>query len=141
MKRVREGDPLPKVEQTVTQDRIDRYAEASGDFNPIHVDQEFAAGSHFGGTVAHGMMVAASISQMMTAAFGTDWLRSGRLKLRFRAPVLPGDTVTAFGAVKRVRQLDGATEVVCTVGVRRQNDESAITGDATVTLASAGSTS
>jgi 3-hydroxybutyryl-CoA dehydratase len=141
MKSVREGDPLPKVEKTVTQDRIDRYAEASGDFNPIHVDQDFAAGSHFGGTVAHGMMVAASISEMMTAAFGTDWLRSGRLKLRFRAPVLPGDTVTAFGAVKRVRQLDGATEVACSVGVRRQNDESAITGDATVTLASAGSTS
>ncbi|MCH8206784.1 MAG: MaoC family dehydratase [Chloroflexi bacterium] len=141
MKRVREGDTLPKVEKTVTQDRIDRYAEASGDFNPIHVDQDFAAGSHFGGTVAHGMMVAASISEMMTAAFGTDWLRSGRLKLRFRAPVLPGDTVRAFGAVKRVRQLDGATEVACSVGVRRQNDESAVTGDATVTLASAGSTS
>ena len=141
MKRVREGDRLPKVEKTVTQDRIDRYAEASGDFNPIHVDQDFAAGSHFGGTVAHGMMVAASISEMMTAAFGTDWLRSGRLKLRFRAPVLPGDTVTAFGAVKRVRQRDGATEVACSVGVCRQNDESAITGDAVVTLASVGSTS
>ena len=141
MKRVREGDPLPTVEKTVTQDRIDRYAEASGDFNPIHVDQDFAVGSHFGGTVAHGMMVAASISEMMTAAFGTDWLRSGRLKLRFRAPALPGDTVTAFGALKRVRQLDGVTEVACSVGVRRQNDESAITGDATVTLASAGSTS
>ena len=141
MMRVREGDPLPKVEQAVTQGRIDRYAEASGDFNPIHVDHGFAAGSHFGGTVAHGMMVAASISEMMTATFGTDWLRSGKLKLRFRAPVLPGDTVTAFGAVKRVRQLDGATEVLCSVGVRRQNDESAITGDATVTLASAGSMS
>jgi len=141
MMRVREGDPLPEVEQTVTQCRIDRYAEASGDFNPIHVDQDFASGSHFGGTVAHGMMVAASISEMMTATFGTDWLRSGKLKLRFRAPVLPGDTVTAFGAVTRVRQLDGATEVACSVGVRRQNDESAITGDATVTVASDGSPS
>ena len=141
MMRVREGDPLPEVEQTVTQGRIGRYAEASGDFNPIHVDQDFASGSHFGGTVAHGMMVAASISEMMTATFGTDWLRSGKLKLRFRAPVLPGDTVTAFGAVTRVRQLDGATEVACSVGVRRQNDESAITGDATVTVASDGSPS
>ena len=141
MMRVREGDPLPEVEQTVTQCLIDRYAEASGDFNPIHVDQDFASGSHFGGTVAHGMMVAASISEMMTATFGTDWLRSGKLKLRFRAPVLPGDTVTVFGAVKRVRQLDGATEVACSVGVRRQNDESAITGDATVTVASDGSPS
>lgn len=141
MKSMREGEPLPTIEKKITQERIERYAEASGDFNPIHIDQEFAAGSHFGGTVAHGMMIAAFVSEMMTAGFGTDWLRSGKLKLRFRAPVLPGDTVTAFGVVKRVCELAGVTEVACSVGVRRQNDEAAITGDAIVTVASAGSAS
>ena len=128
MKSMREGEPLPTVDKEVTQEQIEAYAEASGDFNPIHVDHEFAAGSHFGGTVAHGMMVAAFVSEMMTEAFGTDWLRSGKLKLRFRAPVLPGDTA-------------GVTEVACSVGVRRQNDEAAITGDAAVTVASSGSAS
>ena len=135
---MREGEPLPTVQKKVTQEQIEAYAEASGDFNPIHIDREFAAGSHFGGTVAHGMMIAAFVSEMMTAAFGADWLRSGKLKLRFRAPVLSGDTVTAFGAVKRVRETAGVTEVACSVGVRRQNDEAAITGDAAVTVASVG---
>ena len=138
---MREGEPLPTIDKKVTQEQIEAYAEASGDFNPIHVDHEFAAGSHFGGTVAHGMMVAAFVSEMMTVAFGTDWLRSGKLKLRFRAPVLPGDTVTAFGTVKRVREAAGVTEVACSVGVRRQNDEAAITGDASVIVESAGSAS
>ena len=137
MSAMRKGESLPAITKRVTQEQIERYAEASGDFNPIHVNPEFAAGSHFGGAVAHGMMAAAYISEMMTRSFGTDWLRSGRLKLRFRAPVLPGDTVTTFGAVKRIRGTESGAEVACTVGVKRPNDESAITGDATVTVASA----
>ena len=91
---MREGDDLPTIERLVTQGQIERYAEASGDFNPIHVDKDYAAKSQFGSTIAHGMMIAASISEMMTLAFKEDWLNRGRLKIRFRAPVFPGDTVT-----------------------------------------------
>ena len=140
MSGVREGEALPAITKRVTQEGIERYAEASGDFNPIHIDPEFAAGSHFGGTVAHGMMIAAYVSEMMTVSFGTDWLRSGRLKLRFRAPVLPGDTVTTFGAVKRVCETEVGAEVACSVGVKRGSGESAIIGDATVTVPSADAT-
>ncbi len=128
------GDALSTVEKLVTQDRIESYAEASGDFNPIHVDHDFAAKSQFGGTIAHGMMIAASISEMMTVAFQRDWLESGRLKLRFRAPIYPGDEITAFGQVTRIRERDDTREVTCSVGVRKQNGEAAITGDATVTI-------
>jgi 3-hydroxybutyryl-CoA dehydratase len=127
-----EGDALPSVERIITQDRIGKYAAASGDFNPIHIDEAFAAESQFGGTIAHGMLVAATISEVMSSAFGQDWLESGRLKLRFKAPVFPGDTVTAYGAVKAVREGEGAGEVVCSVGVRRQTGEDAITGEARV---------
>jgi acyl dehydratase len=129
-----QGDSLPTVQRLVTQEQIEKYARASGDFNPIHVDKEFAAASQFGGTIAHGMKIAATLSEMMTEAFSLDWLKTGRLKLRFRAPVYPGDTVTAFGEVKRVRQRDGSRELVCSVGVRKQDGEAAITGDATVTV-------
>ena len=133
-----EGLALPNVEHLVTQEQIERYAVASGDFNPVHVDQEFAAGSRFGGTIAHGMMVAASISQMMTAAFREDWLASGTLKIRFRAPVYPGDSIEAFGRIEHVHPRDQGREVVCSVGVRKQDGELAITGDATVTVRSVG---
>ena len=132
---MKEGDSLPVIEKVVTQGLIQKYAEAAGDFNPIHVDEEFAATSYFGGTIAHGMMIVATISEMMTVAFQADWLTGGRLKIRFRAPVRPGDTVSTFGKVKGVLNREGAKEIACSVGVRRQNEEDAITGDATVTIA------
>ncbi len=129
---VREGDALPAVEREIDQRRIELYAEASGDFNPIHIDREYAAGAQFGSTIAHGMMVAALISEAMTLAFGRLWAEGGRLRLRFKAPVYPGDTVTTFGEVKRVGDDGGVSEIVCSVGVRRQTGEVAITGEATV---------
>ena len=131
---MQEGESLPNIEKQVTQQQIEKYAAASGDFNPVHVDHEFAASSQFGGTIAHGMMIAASISEMMTEAFQEAWARGGRMKIRFRAPVRPGDTVTASGHVKSVREGDGVREVVCSVTVRNQNGEEAITGDASVAI-------
>ncbi len=131
---MREGDAIPTVERLITQDGIERYAEASGDFNPIHVDPAFAATSQFGRTIAHGMMVAATVSEAMGTAFQKDWLESGRLKLRFKAPVFSGDVVTAFGQAKSIRERNGEDEIVCSVLVRKQNGETAITGEATVSV-------
>jgi len=129
-----EGDTLPTVEKTFSQDDVNRYADAAGDHNPIHVDPNFAAGSQFGRRIAHGMMIAASISEMMAQAFGQDWHKSGRMKIRFRAPVFPGETVRASGTVRSVRQIEDATEVAVSVQVTKSNDEAAITGDARVRI-------
>ena len=129
-----EGDTLPTVEKTFNQDDVNRYADAAGDHNPIHVDPNFAAGSQFGRRIAHGMMIAASISEMMAQAFGQDWHESGRMKIRFRAPVFPGETVRASGTVRSVRQIEDATEVAVSVQVTKTNDEAAITGDARVRI-------
>jgi len=129
-----EGDTLLTVEKTFSQDDVNRYADAAGDHNPIHVDPNFAAGSQFGRRIAHGMMIAASISEMMAQAFGQDWHKSGRMKIRFRAPVFPGETVRASGTVRSVRQIEDATEVAVSVQVTKSNDEAAITGDARVRI-------
>jgi 3-hydroxybutyryl-CoA dehydratase len=93
----------PEVEpinRTLDQGMLHRYADASGDHNPIHVDEEFARTTPMGGTIAHGMLVLSFISEMMTAAFGEAWLRSGSLDVRFRAPARPGDSVTARAAAQ-----------------------------------------
>ncbi len=137
--RMQEGDALPTIEKTVTQEQIERYADAAGDHNPIHLDADFATGAEFGGarlegTIAHGMMILAVVSEMMTAAFGEDWLRSGNLKVRFRGPVYPGETVAAFGSVKRVSSVGGANELTCAVGVRKDNGDISINGEAVVRL-------
>ena len=128
------GDALPTVEKTVDQARIEMYAEASGDFNPIHVDAEFAAQTQFGGTIAHGMMIAAAISEMMSAAFGTDWARSGKMKIRFRAPVKPGQRVTARGSVRSIAESESGLRIVCAVSVDKDDGETAIAGTTEVSV-------
>lgn len=56
------GDSLPSVIKHITQREINLYAEASGDFNPIHIDESFAAQTPLGGTIAHGMLILAYVS-------------------------------------------------------------------------------
>ena len=133
-----EGQNLPEIRKPVTQEQINRYAKASGDFNPIHLDPEFAAASSFGRTVAHGMLVLAFLSEMLTTAFGPAWLESGRLKVRFRAPVYPGEEVTTFGRVTKLASQDGNLQVECAVGCRNPRGEDVITGNASVIQAMQG---
>ena len=128
------GEALPTVEKTVDQARIEMYAQASGDFNPIHVDEDFAARTQFGGTIAHGMMIAAAISEMMSAAFGTDWARSGKMKIRFRAPVKPGQRVTARGSVRSIAESESGLRITCAVSVDKDDGETAIAGTTEVSV-------
>jgi 3-hydroxybutyryl-CoA dehydratase len=122
------GDELPAVSRVLSQEKIDRYAAASGDHNPLHIDPTFAAKTQFGGPIAHGMLVLAFISEMMTAAFGERWPASGRLKVRFRGAARPGDTATASG---RVARIDGG-RIVCEVACHNQAGEALISGEAEV---------
>ena len=94
-----QGSSLPSVVKHVTQREINLYAEASGDFNPIHIDEAFAAKTPLGGTIAHGMLILAYASEMMTRAFGQSWLEGGRLSVRFKAAARPQDTITTSGRI------------------------------------------
>lgn len=123
------GADLTPVVKEITQEKINRYAQAGGDGNPLHTDPGFAAQTMFGGTIAHGMLILAYLSEMMTAAFGRAWLSSGRLKVRFKAPARPGDTVSAVGHVARAE----GGHTVCAVECRNQRDEVLVSGEAEVT--------
>ena len=125
---LRTGSELASVVKELTQEKIDRYAIAAGDGNPLHTDPQFAAKTQFGGTIAHGMLLLAYLSEMMAPVFGRAWLSGGRLKARFRAPARPGDRVTASGRV--LRRGDG--RVVCQVECRNQRGELLVSGEATV---------
>jgi acyl dehydratase len=119
---------IAPVVRTITQEQLHDYAAASGDHNPIHVDPGFAATTPFGGTIAHGMLVLALIGEMMYAAHGDEWTRSGRLKVRFKAPTRPGDTVTA--SAEETKRHDSAVEYA--VQCASQTGEVLIEGRATV---------
>jgi 3-hydroxybutyryl-CoA dehydratase len=125
---------VPPLLRRVTQEGIQRYAEASGDYNPIHVDQGYARTTPFGGTIAHGMLVLAYLSEMMAAAFGYDWLAGGRLKVRFRAPARPGDTLTARAEPRRARQVSGDRVFEYGIECCNQRGEALVSGMAEVVV-------
>ena len=132
--KMREGDALPKINKIITSNKIKEYAHASGDLNPIHIDPEYAATSKFGSIIAHGMLIASSISEMMTLAFKQMWVNNGRLKIRFNSPVRAGDTITTFGQIKTIDNADEAQKIICSVTVCTQDGDTAISGEAIVTI-------
>jgi acyl dehydratase len=96
--RISPGQALPSLTKHVTVEQIRQYAEASGDRNPIHLDDTFARSAGLPGVIAHGMLTMAFANQMIT-----DWLGDRallmRLQGRFAGMVLPGDDVTCSGTV------------------------------------------
>ncbi len=119
---------VASVTRTLTQEQLAAYADASGDHNPIHVDPDFARNTMFGGTIAHGMLVLALIGDMMFAAHGDDWVSRGKLKVRFKSPARPGDTVTA--SAERIDRDGGALDY--TVQCANQRGEILVEGRATI---------
>lgn len=130
---VQVGDRLPEIRHEITQEKIGSYAEVAGDYNPIHLDEAYAAKTQFGGRIAHGMLVAATISELMTSVFRRDWIESGKLKIRLRTPVYPGDTIITTGMVKNTKKMDGQTLIICGVDITRGRlGQVAITGEASL---------
>jgi 3-hydroxybutyryl-CoA dehydratase len=122
---------LTEITHRVTQPQLAKYADASGDHNPLHLDAAFAADTPYGRPIAHGMLVLAFVSESMTKSFGRAWMCGGRMKARFRAPVYPGDTVTTAGALKSTSDAKATYAIV----VRNQDGTEVLTADAIVPLA------
>ena len=133
---IHQGDSLPSVVKHITQRDINLYAEASGDFNPIHIDETFAAQTPLGGTIAHGMLILAYVSEMMTTAFGKSWLSTGKLSVRFKAPARPKDTITVSGIINSIEHKEDTSYATCNVEARNQNGETLVTGETVVKLSS-----
>ena len=110
------GDSAEMV-STVTEGTIQKFAEVSGDDNPIHLDAEYAATTQFGERIAHGMLSAGFIS----AVIGTKLPGPGCIylsqSLRFKRPVKIGDEVTARATITALDADKGRAtfETVCTV--------------------------
>jgi 3-hydroxybutyryl-CoA dehydratase len=96
----------PMVE-VITQDSINRYAELSGDFNPLHVDVAFAEKSEFGGTIAHGPMQLQPCFRSLCEILGVDALPAGvTISITYRSPARPGDSAS-FSALSVEENEDG----------------------------------
>jgi 3-hydroxybutyryl-CoA dehydratase len=123
-------DDTAEATLTVTEETIDAYADLTGDDNPIHRDEEYAAETFFGGRVAHGMLSAGVVSAALADLPGDIIYLSQDLD--FENPVRPGQTVTATATV--AEELDDDRLRVETVAEAASDDESQqiLSGEAVV---------
>ena len=116
--------------KTVTEADIVLFAGISGDFNPIHMCEEYAKKTLFGGRIAHGVIPVASLSASMAKLPGLVILLSH--SSRFLKPVRIGDTITAEAEVTAARKERGI--VVLKNTCTNQNGEIVVEGETTVRL-------
>jgi acyl dehydratase len=89
------GEPLAAISQAIAADQTFRYAEASGDVNPIHLDANIAKMAGLPSIIVHGLCTMAFCSKAVIETVGaSDPRRLRRLRVRFVRPVLPGQTIT-----------------------------------------------
>lgn len=125
---------LPSVGDTATRslaltaEHVEAYARISGDRNPLHFDEEFAAGTKFGGLVVQGGLT----TGLLHALAAMDLPGPGSVFLsqnwQFTAPVFIGDTITATATVLSVHDRKPVTQLG--VEVVRQDGETVLTGEA-----------
>lgn len=100
----------------VDQERIDTFADATGDHQWIHVDPARAAEGPFGGTIAHGLLTLSLLPMFLHQIYRVDGVRMavnyGLNKARFPAPVPVGAKLRANSTLAEVTQLDGAVQAV-----------------------------
>jgi acyl dehydratase len=123
------GDKF-STERLVTDELIRKFADVSGDYNPIHLDEEAAKKTRFGRRIAHGMLSGAFISAVLGYELSERRIVYLGQTLRFTAPVFIGDTITATGTVTKIRPDKPVVtiETVCT----NQDGETVVTGEAVV---------
>ncbi|HET8640027.1 MAG TPA: MaoC/PaaZ C-terminal domain-containing protein [Solirubrobacterales bacterium] len=114
-----EGDQIQELRVTPDKYLTTRYAGASGDFNPIHVDPEFAKAVGLPGTILHGLYMMGLVARANAEAVGGGDPRSlKRLSVQFRGMGAPETEIVVSGTVKSV---DGDTVVVDTVAAQGEN--------------------
>ncbi|WP_407312830.1 MaoC family dehydratase [Desulfosporosinus sp. SB140] len=109
--------------------QIRQYAEASGDFNPIHLDDNYARQAGLGGVIAHGMLLMAQLAAMLT-----DWIGEeggiAKLEVRFEQMVRPGDTILCSGSIRARSE----NILVCDLTVVNDSGERVLSGLAHITI-------
>ena len=120
--------------KTITEEDVMKFAEVTGDFNPIHVNPEYAKTQMFGKQVAHGALSSGLISAVLgTELFGPGILYTNQT-VAFKKPVFFGDTLKAVGTVKdKFTKKDGKMKfIICDTKVYNQNDEVVTDGEGTI---------
>ena len=125
------GDTF-SVSKEVTDELIRQFADVSGDYNPIHLDEEFAKETRFGKRIAHGLLTASFISAVLGYKLSERKIVYLGQTLRFKHPTFIGDTVTAKAKVIKIRE-DKAIVTIETI-CENQDGVLLVKGEATIML-------
>jgi acyl dehydratase len=125
------GDKF-SVSKQITDAVVRAFAEISGDYNPIHLDEEYAKTTQFGKRIAHGMISGALISAVLGYEFKERRVVYLSQTLKFVAPVFLDDTVTATATVINIRR-DKPVVTLRTV-CANQNGETVVEGEGVVKI-------
>ena len=122
-------------EKTVSEDDINSFADVSGDYNPVHMDEAYAAGTFFKSRIAHGMLTASFISTVLGTRLPGPGCIYLSQNLRFLASVRIGDTVKALARVASLDMARRRAQFACHCEV---NGKIVVEGEATVFVPSRG---
>jgi len=117
--QVKSGDGLPELRVTPDKYLPHRYAGASGDFNPIHIDPEFARAVGLPGNILHGLYTMAQVARAHTGAAGGDPRALKRLSVQFRGMGAPEQEILVTATVKEADDGRVVTETVAVQGDNR----------------------
>jgi acyl dehydratase len=110
------GDQIPELRVTPDKYLPHRYAGASGDFNPIHIDAEFAKAVGLPNTILHGLYMMGLVARAATEAAGGDPRSLRRLSVQFRGMGAPETEIAVTGSVKSVEDGRALIDTVAAQG-------------------------
>lgn len=114
------GDELVRLTKPpISKEQLVRYAGASGDFNPLHTDDESARKAGFDGVVAHGMLIMGFLTQAVTTWMPQRFLK--KINVRFKAVTRAGDSITVTVTVMEKQIVNNLGRLVCSIEAVDQN--------------------
>lgn len=133
MKKFEDITPWDRAEHahTITEEDVALYADLTGDYNPVHVDEEYARTTRYGTRVAHGLLTCGLLQKSLTELVAPGGV-SLSYEFHLRRPVFLGDTVVAGAEV--AEKVPGKNLVVCNLNCTNGRGETVVDGRATIKM-------
>jgi acyl dehydratase len=126
------GQEIEPIVKHMTIERMSHPLMAGG--NPLHHDPAFARNAGLPAPIATGVMSSAFVSEMLTKAFGIDWMRGGSIDVKFIRPIYAGDTVTAHGRITGKSETSTGVRIALDIWCETQRGEPVTVGTARVVV-------
>jgi 3-hydroxybutyryl-CoA dehydratase len=132
MEKLTVGQDIEPGVKQLTLERMSRPLMAGS--NPIHYDPQFAQNAGLPAPIATGVMSSALLSEMLTNAFGVEWIRGGSIDVKFIRPIYAGDTVTARGRITGKTETSTGVRIALDIWCETQRGDLVTVGTAGVVV-------